>query len=71
MKTILHLQQYHLSNLPEDGEVIFDVVAMTKSEPGQAQVQTEQVKDQAKALRKASDSMPLFYSTFNSSFSGF
>ena len=71
MKTILHLQQYHLSNLPEDGEVIFDVVAMTKSEPGQAQVQTEQVKDQANALRKASDGMPLFHSTFNSSFSGF
>jgi hypothetical protein len=67
MKTILHLQQYHLSNLPEDGEVMFDVVAITKSEPGQAQVQTEQVKDQVNGLRKASDGMPHFHSTFNSS----
>jgi hypothetical protein len=34
MKAILHLQQYHLCTLPEDGEVMSDVVAMTKSEPG-------------------------------------
>lgn len=71
MKAILHLQQYHLCTLPEDGEVMPDVVDMAKSEQGQAQVQTKQVKDQVNALLKASVGMPLFHSTLNSSSSGF